>query len=131
MTNSAKNPDSASKRKGGNDGVSPRALRGAPKARTNWTAADEARFAELERVRVAFVSEREASLRQVIALLFKGAESHTIPAVTQDGNVAAEAKTLPPMITEEQLLENLTEEGDSVLTYLSRHFKLHPTLIKN
>lgn len=123
---------SSKKNKGGNDGKSPRALRGAPKAATNWTAADEAKFQEQQKAREAFVAERTSSLKQIAGLLFKGNEVHTIEAIKDaEGNIIAEGRTLTASVTEEQLHANIAEHGDHVLTYLSKHFKLIPTLIKS
>jgi type IV secretory pathway TrbF-like protein len=122
------------KNKGGNDGKTPRALRGAPKAATNWTPAQEQAFLAQAKAREAFVAERTATLKQAVGLLFKGAKSEVIPAVSsaaEDGTIIREAQTLPAAITEEALLANLAEHGDQVLTYLSKHFKLIPTLAKS
>jgi hypothetical protein len=118
--------------KGGNDGKSPRALRGAPKAATNWTAAQEKAFAEMEKARLAFITERTESLKQITKLLFKGNEVHTVDGIKDEhGNIIAESRVLDASITEAQLLANLADNGDHVLTYLSKHFKLIPTLIKS
>jgi hypothetical protein len=119
------------KSKGGNDGKTPRALRGAPKAATNWTPAQEAAFQAQQKAREAFVAERTATLKQAIGLLFKGAKTEVIEPVVVDGTTVAEGRTLPAAITEEALLSNLAEHGDQVLTYLSKHFKLIPTLAKS
>jgi hypothetical protein len=128
-TNKAAAP-AAKKNKGGNDGKSPRALRGSPKASTNWTAADEARFQEQQKARETFVAERTDSLKQIAGLLFKGAKTEVIEPVVVDGNTVAEGRTLQAAVTEEQLVANIEQHGDAVLTFLSKHFKLVPTLIK-
>jgi hypothetical protein len=132
MESTTKTATALKKNKGGNDGKSPRALRGAPKAATNWTAADEAKFQDQQKAREAFVAERTASLKQVASLLFKGADVHTIAAIKDaEGNIIAEGRTLDASVTEAQLLANIAEHGDHVLTYLSKHFKLIPTLVKS
>jgi hypothetical protein len=120
------------KNKGGNDGKSPRALRGAPKAASSWTPAQEAAFLSQAKAREAFVAERTATLKQAAGLLFKGNEVHTIEAIKDaEGNIIAEGRVLTASITEEALLANLAEHGDQVLTFLSKHFKLIPTLAKS
>lgn len=122
---------SAKKNKGGNDGKSPRALRGAPKAASNWSAADEARFQEQQKAREAFVAERNASLKKITGFLLAGANPVQVEAVKgADGAVISEGYELPVAATEEQLLANLEAHGDAILTYLSKHYKLQPTLLK-
>jgi outer membrane translocation and assembly module TamA len=101
------------KSKGGNDGKTPRAMRGALKASTSWTPAQEQAFLTQMAARDAFVTERNGTLTKVAEILFAGAED------TDAG-----------LLSQQQLVANLTAHGDEVLTYLSKHFKLHPTLIK-
>jgi hypothetical protein len=135
-TNSAKKATQAAapaaKAKGGNDGKTPRALRGAPKPATSWTPAQEAAFQAQQKAREAFVAERTGTLAKVAGLLFKDAQSHGVSAVKDaEGNVLAEAKVFEAGVSQEQLLANLEAHGDEVLTFLSKHFKLQPTLLKH
>ncbi|HIH2748229.1 TPA: hypothetical protein ACYLN4_003995 [Burkholderia lata] len=130
-TTTTKNSAAPKKNKGGNDGKSPRALRGAPKAASNWSAADEARFQEQQKAREAFVAERTTSLKKIADLMLHGVKPVHIEAVKgADGAVITEGYALPVAATEEQLLANLAEHGDAILTYLSKHYKLQPTLLK-
>jgi hypothetical protein len=120
------------KNKGGNDGKTPRALRGAPKAASSWTPAQEAAFQAQQKAREAFVSERNDTLKKAAALLFKGAKVTHIEAVKNaEGIELSTAQTLPESISLDQLIVNLEAAGDEVLTYLSKHFKLIPTLVKS
>ncbi|RQR63853.1 hypothetical protein [Burkholderia sp. Bp8998] len=131
-TTTTKNSAAPKKNKGGNDGKSPRALRGAPKAASNWSAADEARFQEQQKAREAFVAERTTSLKKIAGLMLHGVKPVHIEAVKgADGTVITEGYALPVAATEEQLLANLAEHGDAILTYLSKHYKLQPTLLKS
>lgn len=130
-TQPAASAAAAKKKTGGNDGKTPRALRGALKAATNWTPADEARFQEQQKNREAFVAERTASLKQIAGLLMAGAKPKHIEAVSDSqGVVITEGYSLPAAITEEELMANIEAQGDHVLTFLSKHFKLIPTLAK-
>lgn len=130
-TTTTKNSAAPKKNKGGNDGKSPRALRGAPKAASNWSAADEARFQEQQKAREAFVAERTTSLKKIADLMLHGVKPVQIEAVKgADGTVITEGYALQVAATEEQLLANLAEHGDAILTYLSKHYKLQPTLLK-
>ncbi|KFG99056.1 hypothetical protein GQ56_0100930 [Burkholderia paludis] len=130
-TTTTKNSAAPKKNKGGNDGKSPRALRGAPKAASNWSAADETRFQEQQKAREAFVAERTTSLKKIVDFMLHGVKPvHIEPVKGADGNVITEGYALPVAATEEQLLANLAEHGDAILTYLSKHYKLQPTLLK-
>jgi hypothetical protein len=119
------------KNKGGNDGKTPRALRGAPKASTNWTPAQEQAFQAQMKAREAFVAERNETLKKAAGLLFKGNVAHTIPAqLNAAGEEIEAARDLPASVTIDQIIANLEAHGDEVLTFLSKHFKLIPTLAK-
>lgn len=131
-TTTTKTTNASKKNKGGNDGKTPRALRGAPKAASSWTPAQEAAFQAQQKAREAFVAERNETLKKAAGLLFKGNVGHVVPAqFNAAGEEIEAARDLPASVTVDQIIANLEAHGDEVLTYLSKHFKLIPTLVKS
>lgn len=144
-TNAADKTNAApkAKGKGGNDGVSPRALRGAPKVTADWSAAQEEAFAKMQAQRDAARALRAQGLGKVLDLLLAG----IAPTILADAVEAkpAEVDAAGVVITEavegkaavsellasrDELLANIEANGNALLTHLSTFFKLDPVLLK-
>jgi len=142
---SGDNAAKTSKPKGGNDGVSPRALRGAPKPAAEWSQAQEEAFKKMMEQREAANAIRAQGLGKVLDLLLAGVQPTVFkdavegkPAVEADeanGIAAQPAVEAQAAVTEvvanrEELLANIEKNGNAILTHLSTFFKLEPTLLK-
>lgn len=143
-TNAADKTNAApkAKGKGGNDGVSPRALRGAPKVTADWSAAQEEAFAKMQAQRDAARALRAQGLGKVLDLLLAGIAPTVFKeavaaqaAVEENGVIVTEAIPGQEAVTElvasrEELLANIEANGNALLTHLSIFFKLDPVLAK-
>ncbi|AJD82973.1 hypothetical protein PJWF_00080 [Achromobacter phage JWF] len=146
-SNAAASGDNAktngAKGKGGNDGKTPRALRGAPKPTAEWSQAQEEAFAKMQQQREQARLIRATGLGQVLDLLLAGIQPTILAdavegkdAVLVDGVVTEPAVEAQPAKTEllasrEELLANIEANGNALLTHLSTFFKLDPLLLKS
>lgn len=144
-TNAAKPAKTAAapKNKGGNDGKTPRAMRGAPKPTAEWSPAQEEAFAKMQQQREQARQIRAAGLGRVLDLLLANIQPTILadaveakPAeVDAAGVVIAEAVEGKPAVSEllasrDELLANIEANGNALLTHLSTFFKLDPVLLK-
>lgn len=129
------------KSKGGNDGVTPRALRGAPKPTAEWSAAQEEAFAKLQAQREQARAQRAQGLGRVLDLLLADIPLTVLkeavagqPAGEVDGKmidaIEPQEEVAELLASREELLANIEKHGNAILTHLSTFFKLDPVLAK-
>jgi len=140
-TNAA--PKAPAKNKGGNDGKTPRAMRGAPKPTAEWSQAQEEAFAKMQAQREEARKIRAEGLGRVLDLLLAGIQPTLLKEAVEGREAEVDAANVvitpaveaQPAVTEllasrEELLANIEANGNALLTHLSTFFKLDPILLK-